>query len=228
MTLTTSILCHCDIANSIIRDCFRLPWLSSSTKNWTHERFYSKKTALKATVVIAVGTGCILSLDKLLFGHISQISQTYNNKPSLASWVSSITYGGVVEEIMMRLFIMSLLSWIVWKLFFRNSKTIPNKLLIVSNILTALLFATGHLPATILIFGALTPLLVFRCFFLNGIGYWIWNYYQQISYICPLCKETFKPNFKTFFFARHTPRTRKLTCPHCHQTNYCIEVVEER
>ncbi|MGT2937594.1 CPBP family glutamic-type intramembrane protease [Streptococcus caprae] len=146
----------------------------------------------------------------------------------MASWVSSITYGGVVEEIMMRLFIMSLLSWIVWKLFFRNSKTIPNKLLIVSNILTALLFATGHLPATILIFGALTPLLVFRCFFLNGIGYWIWNYYQQISYICPLCKETFKPNFKTFFFARHTPRTRKLTCPHCHQTNYCIEVVEER
>ncbi|MGT2895980.1 MerR family transcriptional regulator [Streptococcus entericus] len=63
--------------------------------------------------------------------------------------------------------------------------------------------------------------------YLVGIGYWIWNYYQQISYICPLCKETFKPNFKTFFFARHTPRTRKLTCPHCHQTTYCVEIVKE-
>ena len=34
--------------------------------------------------------------------------------------------------------------------------------------IAALLFAAGHLPATALTFGALTPLLVFRCFLMNG------------------------------------------------------------
>lgn len=63
--------------------------------------------------------------------------------------------------------------------------------------------------------------------YLGGVSYWTWNYYQQITYICPLCKETFRPTFKRFLFANHTPRTRKLTCPHCHQTNHCVEIVKE-
>jgi membrane protease YdiL (CAAX protease family) len=34
--------------------------------------------------------------------------------------------------------------------------------------IAAILFAAGHLPATAVTFGALTPLLLFRCFLLNG------------------------------------------------------------
>jgi len=26
--------------------------------------------------------------------------------------------------------------------------------------------------------------------------------------------------------AKHTPKTRQLTCPNCHQTHYCIEVYQ--
>jgi len=40
--------------------------------------------------------------------------------------------------------------------------------LVVANVLAAVIFAAGHLPATINIFGSLTPLLIFRCFLLNG------------------------------------------------------------
>lgn len=39
---------------------------------------------------------------------------------------------------------------------------------IAANIIAAFFFAAGHLPATITIFGKLTPLLLFRCFLLNG------------------------------------------------------------
>ena len=34
--------------------------------------------------------------------------------------------------------------------------------------IAAVLFAAGHLPATVAIFGELTPLLLLRCFLLNG------------------------------------------------------------
>lgn len=63
--------------------------------------------------------------------------------------------------------------------------------------------------------------------YLGSLGYLIWNYYQQILYLCPLCQKTFKPNYKAFLFSRHTPRTRKLTCPHCQHNSWCVEVVEE-
>jgi membrane protease YdiL (CAAX protease family) len=40
--------------------------------------------------------------------------------------------------------------------------------LVTANVVAALLFATGHLPATSMIFGSLTPLLLARCFLFNG------------------------------------------------------------
>ena len=36
------------------------------------------------------------------------------------------------------------------------------------NILAAVVFAAGHLPTSISIYGGLTPVIVFRCFLLNG------------------------------------------------------------
>lgn len=50
-------------------------------------------------------------------------------------------------------------------------------------------------------------------------------YYNRVSYVCPTCGKTFKPNFREFFFANHTPRTRDLTCTHCGQHNTCIEII---
>ncbi|MGB4004952.1 MAG: CPBP family glutamic-type intramembrane protease, partial [Halanaerobiales bacterium] len=41
-------------------------------------------------------------------------------------------------------------------------------------------FAAGHLPATVTIFGELTPLILFRCFLLNGAFglFFGWLYYK--------------------------------------------------
>ena len=62
----------------------------------------------------------------------------------------------------------AILALIIWKLFFINQETVPGKVLIISNISAALLFAAGHLPATYALLGELTPLVLFRCFLLNG------------------------------------------------------------
>lgn len=53
-------------------------------------------------------------------------------------------------------------------------------------------------------------------------------YYKNISYLCPNCQHTFKPSLKQFILARHTMQTRKLECPKCHETHYCIEVSDEK
>lgn len=48
-------------------------------------------------------------------------------------------------------------------------------------------------------------------------------YWNNVAYICPECNHVFKPKFKEGFFANHTPKTRKLTCPHCNIKSFCIE-----
>lgn len=59
-----------------------------------------------------------------------------------------------------------------------------------------------------------------------AIPYAIWvtkYYFKRVAYICPNCHEIFVPNFKEAFWANHTPRTRKLTCPKCNVKSFCVE-----
>ncbi len=53
-------------------------------------------------------------------------------------------------------------------------------------------------------------------------------YWRRAAYICPLCHGVFSPGYWQFFFAAHTPRTRKLTCPDCGWHGYCIETCKEK
>ena len=69
---------------------------------------------------------------------------------------------------MLRLFVLSLLAWLIWKLFCRKQPECPVWAVILANIAAALLFAAGHLPATVMLFGTLTPLILLRCFLFNG------------------------------------------------------------
>jgi len=50
------------------------------------------------------------------------------------------------------------------------------------------------------------------------------GYMRAVAYVCPNCQTTFQPRFWAAFWAGHNPRARKLTCPHCGQKAYCIEV----
>ena len=52
---------------------------------------------------------------------------------------------------------------------------------------------------------------------------WTRYYFRHTVYICPQCHEVFRPAFKEAFFARHTPRTRRLTCVKCGHHGFCVE-----
>lgn len=122
---------------------------------------------LVSVLLISIIGGAVMILGDLYgFGAFNQqVADSYLAKPTLNYFLASITYGGVIEEVMMRLFVMSLLAFIFMKMTKNDEATDGN--LILANIISALLFAAGHLPATAQILG-LDALIIVRCFIMNG------------------------------------------------------------
>ncbi len=55
-------------------------------------------------------------------------------------------------------------------------------------------------------------------------GIWVTQYYHRnVAYICPQCHEVFRPTMKEMLWAKHTPKTRKLTCTACGRNGFCVE-----
>lgn len=133
------------------------------------DTFAFEKKPLLITAVWAVIGGLFLILPDLWFfgNYEPAIRESYLVKPTVPYLLATVTYGAVIEEVMLRLFMMSLIAFILHKLFEKGKAETSVAVLIASNVIAALLFAAGHLPATDILFG-LTPMIVFRCFLLNG------------------------------------------------------------
>ncbi|MGN0268323.1 MAG: type II CAAX prenyl endopeptidase Rce1 family protein [Lachnospiraceae bacterium] len=133
--------------------------------------FGFQKSILKKTVPMITLFGILFACDYFVFGRlIPEVAADYERGVSPAYFLCSLTYGGVIEEVLIRWFFMSLIAWIIWKIFAGKygKKEIPAWVFITANILAAVVFAAGHLPTSISIYGGLTPVIVFRCFLLNG------------------------------------------------------------
>jgi len=87
-----------------------------------------------------------------------------------AAWKGFLAsfYGGIAEEILLRLFVMSFFVWL-GRFVSKTSDGKPTHAVFwTANILAAVLFGLGHLPATSLLV-PLTPLVVARAVILNGL-----------------------------------------------------------
>ncbi len=133
--------------------------------------FKINKSGITPTIILTVlGSIVFVALEYGVFSNlIPVVAVTYETKPTIAYMISCLTYGGVLEEIMMRWFLLSLLAFIIWKLFFKKEAAVPKGVLIGVNIAVALLFAAGHLPTTAMTMG-ITPLILVRCFTLNSLA----------------------------------------------------------
>ena len=130
-----------------------------------------EKKPVMITVGMTLFTGLILCTDIFYFrNQIPRVAAMYQSEPSFAYWMASVFYGGVIEEIMLRLFFMSLIVYLAWKLFFREKESPPAGIIIAANVIAAIIFAAAHLPSTLQMFGEITPMLLFRCFLLNGVA----------------------------------------------------------
>ena len=142
--------------------------LSKKTGMWKDERQITWQPLVAAAIVALMGGLAMILLDIFWFGPASQvIMDSYATKPSIAFVLGSVIYGGVIEEVMLRLFMMSLIAFLLHKIFWRKREQTPVAALVAANVLSALLFAAGHLPTTAILLG-LSPMILLRCFLLNG------------------------------------------------------------
>ncbi|MGZ7070389.1 MAG: CPBP family glutamic-type intramembrane protease [Methanobacterium sp.] len=141
---------------------------------------------LKSILPISIGLGLfagvlIIGLDNLFMfaGAVINAPTSQLVPPAWQGFLASF-YGGINEEILLRLFLMSLLVWI----FIKIKKTDigkPTKVGVwLAIILAAVIFGVGHLPALASI-TALTPILIARTIILNSIGGIIfgWLYWRK-------------------------------------------------
>ena len=141
--------------------------LSKKIKLWKEFRV-DKKAVITTTIITILGAFILFPGDKLLFGTFSSfVAEQYTIKPTIYKIIGGLLVGGIIEEVMMRLFFMSLTVFIISKIFYKNKKDLPTSVFVGANILSAFLFAAGHLPSTATM-TSLTPIIIFRCFLFNG------------------------------------------------------------
>jgi membrane protease YdiL (CAAX protease family) len=126
-------------------------------------------TFFKTTVLWGIVTGVLIVLGDKIFGiYIPKLS-VVNSQVAVWKTLLASLYGGIVEEILLRLLVMSLFAWLLSKIFrvaqAKNNVWVMWSAIIISSVL----FGLGHLPITSAL-TAITPLVVVRAIVLNGIG----------------------------------------------------------
>ena len=143
-------------------------FLSKKLGLWKSSFRFEQQPMISAIVVSIVGGLALILPDLFIFGKFEPVLlQAYASKLTLSYILATVTYGAVIEEVMLRLFMMSLIAFILHKLIERKRGTPSTSVLIAANVISAALFAAGHLPATFMLLGN-SPVILLRCFLLNG------------------------------------------------------------
>ncbi len=133
-------------------------------------------------VLLGAATGvALVGLEALLFlRHLPPALDALFDVPLWKRLLGGVVYGGITEELIMRLFLLSSIAWLLAKLPKTPSGVPRAGVFWLAIVTVAILFGLGHLPVT----AALTPLtglLVVRALVLNGVagvvyGYLYWRH----------------------------------------------------
>ena len=141
------------------------PWL----KAWLDGRFCMQRFARTVTfwgLFGALGGAVVFALDRYAFAILVQPITPFQQTPPLWQRVLVAFYGGINEEIYLRLFLMTLVIWLWSKI--RKHPT-PTRLQTWTAIIAvSVVFGLGHLPMTAQ-FMPITPVVVIRAIVLNGV-----------------------------------------------------------
>jgi membrane protease YdiL (CAAX protease family) len=156
-------------------------WLDGES-SWT-----PLKPILAPSVLVGtIGTLVILALEFSVFqpairqqSPAAAAALSLWNQPAAWKGLLASFFGGIDEEIELRLFALGLLLWLARFIFRRPDGRPTATAFWIANILAALLFGLGHLPAYSLL-APLTSVIVVRAVVLNGLlglafGYLYWT-----------------------------------------------------
>jgi hypothetical protein len=148
---------------------------------------FNKGPLFSRTICLPLLAGALVGFSLFVFDkYVFRNSVFFDVHPPLWTGFLASVYGGINEEVIMRLFFFSLFCFLVSKcLKITKSNRLP--LLWSVNILVALLFGLGHVPAALNL-GPLSSFELFRILFLNGIAgvvfgwlYWSRGFWAAVA-----------------------------------------------
>jgi hypothetical protein len=140
---------------------------------WTERRPLATRTRWERAALVGVIAGvAIVALDVLVFQRVSPKAgaairsavQTHR----AARWQGALAsfYGGIGEEVQLRLFLMTAIAWTIAKV----TRSKASAVFVAANLAAALAFGAGHLPLAAKVFGSLTSAIVVRTIVLNALA----------------------------------------------------------
>ena len=137
-------------------------WLAGSLKKsdvWS---------TIRSGLVIGVGVGAVL-LPAMLFLSSRLPNLPFASAAKIELWKRILIcfYGGIYEEILARLFLLSLFAWLINRSW--QQPVLSSSAFWIANVIVAILFGLGHLPSASLVM-EITPFVVVAALLLNGVA----------------------------------------------------------
>lgn len=145
----------------------------------------SRRSIAAAAGIGLLSAGLIAIPEKLIFAEALGLPDRFEF--SWLYFLGGVLYGGVIEEILLRFGLMTVIVWLLGRLMKSADRS---GVYIAGIIIAAFVFAAGHLPAAVQLFG-FSAVTVTRTMLLNflpgiGFGYLYWKHglaYAMLGHI---------------------------------------------
>jgi membrane protease YdiL (CAAX protease family) len=153
----------------------------------------SHRALVVASLTGAVGGLVIRLLDRLFQPFMPPTTHPTGGNIELWKRLLASFYGGITEELLLRLFLMTLIAWIIWKIACKGRAAPTAVVFWIAIVVAAVLFGVGHLPATASVW-PLTTIVVVRAIALNGLaglafGFFYWRWGLEHAMLAHFCAD---------------------------------------
>jgi membrane protease YdiL (CAAX protease family) len=163
------------------------PFLHALVENRPAPGRFSRVLAVSTLVGFGAGIAVLALIGVLspfISGELAQLTVKTSSASLPNAWQGFLgsASAGINEEILLRLFLLSLIAWVIQRVILRRPAGLPSRgLLWTANILAALIFGLLHLPNLTAIGVPVTPFLVLYIITLNGLaglvfGWLFWTF----------------------------------------------------
>ncbi|HEX3230402.1 MAG TPA: CPBP family glutamic-type intramembrane protease [Pyrinomonadaceae bacterium] len=158
------------------------------------QRRQSVRGSLGYGALVGIALGVVVLVPLLIAApHLPGLPLVSAARAALWKRIIVGLYGGLDEEILSRLFLLSLFAWLGAKILRKHEAGLSARVFWIANIVAAILFGLGHLPSASMVMH-ITPAVVAIALILNGIpavtfGYLYWRRGLESAMIAHFCAD---------------------------------------
>ncbi len=161
----------------------------------------SVKDSLNPQILPGVVGGFAGAIILILANLVIPIQLSHSESMPIFPLFVKLLYGGITEEILLRWGVMSFLVWVLWWLFQKRNGSPKTSIVVIGILLSAFLFAIGHMPAASLIAGeslsiaSIAYVITFNSLFGIVAGLLFWRYGLEAAIIAHFGAHLFSHYF---------------------------------